>query len=65
MKLPLEDAADAAAITKPVDDKAGVEYETIKGVENVVQLDRLNADHALVLVQAEGGPADLKTMALP
>jgi hypothetical protein len=65
MKLPLEDAADAAAITEPVEDKAGVEYETIEGVQNVVQLDRLNTDHALVLVQAEGGPASLKTIELP
>ena len=65
MKLPLAAAADAPAITEPVEDKAGVEYETIEGVEGVVQLDRLNSDHALVLVQPEGGAADLKTMALP
>ena len=66
MKMPLEKAADLPGITEPIEDKAGLEYETIEGVEGVVQLDRLNTDHALVLVQkGEDGPMSLQTIALP
>jgi hypothetical protein len=31
----------------------------------VVQMDKLNETSALLLVQAEGGPQNLKTIALP
>lgn len=64
MKIPMENIGAAAAITEPVADKAGAEYETLEGVDGVVQLDRLNYDHALLLVQTDDGMS-LKTMALP
>jgi hypothetical protein len=64
MKIPMEGVADATEITQPVDDKAGVEYETLDGIEGVVQLDRLNSDNVLLLVQQEAG-INLKTMAMP
>ncbi|MDA7977708.1 MAG: hypothetical protein MPJ50_02925 [Pirellulales bacterium] len=44
---------------------AGLKYETIEGMDNVVQLDRLNDGHALILVQTESGAQDLKTVVLP
>jgi hypothetical protein len=65
MKMPLAKAADLPGITERIEDTAGLEYETIDGVEGVVQLDRLNDGHALALVQVESGPASLKTMPLP
>jgi len=43
---------------------AGLTYKTIKGLTGVVQLDRLNAGHALLLVKTSGG-FDLKTIELP
>jgi hypothetical protein len=65
MKIPMEGVSDAEAITEPVEEeKAGVEYETLEGVEGVVQLDRLNYDNAVLLVESDSG-VSLKTMALP
>ena len=64
MKIPMADVTSVEAITKPVEDTAGLKYETLAGVDGVVQLDRLNYDNALLLVQTEAG-LNLKTMALP
>lgn len=64
MKIPMAGVSSATEITEPVDDKAGVEYETLDGIEGVVQLDRLNSDNVLLLVQQDSG-IDLKTMAMP
>ncbi len=44
---------------------AGQTYETIKELDGVVQLDALNDSHAVVLVQADGGEQDLRTIDLP
>lgn len=44
---------------------AGLKYETIDGLDDVIQLDRLNDGSALILVQNESGAQDLKTLALP
>ena len=44
---------------------AGQTYETIKELEGVVQLDRLNENHAVVIVQSAGGSQDLRTIVLP
>ena len=43
---------------------AGQKFETIEELTGVVQLDRLNDSHAVILVKSEGG-LDLKTIALP
>ena len=64
MKIPMANIEQATAITAPVHDKAGAAYETLDGVEGVVQLDRLNYENALLLVQSDSG-LSLKTMALP
>jgi hypothetical protein len=64
MKIPVEGVAAAKAITERVRDKAGADYQTIDGVEGVVQLDRLNKNHAVLLIQNDVGMS-LKTLALP
>ncbi len=63
MKIPMAGVDEAEAITEPVEEKAGVEYETLD-LEGVVQLDRLNYEHAILLVQDDGGMS-LKTLVLP
>jgi hypothetical protein len=52
-------------ITDKVADKAGVPYETIAELKGVDQLDRLDANTALMLVRSESGALDLKKLALP
>jgi hypothetical protein len=65
MKIPAEGFASATAITaRPAGDTAGVKYETIKELQGVMQLDKLDAGHALLLVKA-GDALNLKTIALP
>ncbi|MCP4170324.1 MAG: hypothetical protein GY758_06075 [Fuerstiella sp.] len=44
---------------------AGQDYVTIDSLQGVVQMDKLNATHAVVLVEKDGGQLDLKTVALP
>ena len=62
MKIPTEGFADAAAITaRPDGLTAGVKYETIKELTDVVQMDKLNDDNALILLKS----GDLKTVPLP
>ena len=65
MKIPAEGigAADGIKETK-VADKAGVGYETIASLKGVVQLDRFDKDHAILLVKAESG-MNLETIELP
>ena len=65
MKISLDDVADVDAITKRIEDKAGLEYETVEGAPGIVQLDRLNQDQVVVLVQAADQAQNLRTMALP
>lgn len=64
MKIPVAGVASAQPITERIEDKAGAEYETLEGVEGVVQLDRLNNDNALLLVQ-KGSDISLQTISLP
>jgi hypothetical protein len=65
MKISLKDIAQADPITEPVNDKAGLEYETIESEAGVVQLDRLNDNSAVILVQTEKDGQNLATMDLP
>ncbi|HEV3023988.1 MAG TPA: hypothetical protein VGX76_16045, partial [Pirellulales bacterium] len=51
MKIPTGDFAGADPIEKQVPDKAGIGYETIDELKGVVQLDRWDADNALVLIK--------------
>jgi len=62
MKIPTDTFATAEAITaKPATIPGGVKYESIKELTDVVQLDKLNDDNALILLKS----GDLKTVPLP
>lgn len=68
MKIPAEGLEKTEAISTPVrgaKGTAGVEYATVEALKGVVQLDKLDADHALVLVQAENKSLSLKSVVLP
>ena len=43
---------------------SGLKYDTIESLKAVVQMDRLNNEHAVVLMQTNAG-TDLQTIALP
>jgi hypothetical protein len=65
MKIPAEALSGAEAITaRPAGDTAGVKYETIGNLKGVMQLDKLDDTHAVLLVQ-NGDGFDLKTIDLP
>ena len=65
MKISTENIARNEGITTPVKDTAGQTYETIKELEGVVQLDRLNDESVVVLVQGKDGSQELRTVPLP
>jgi hypothetical protein len=65
MKISTDGIAAAKGITEKISDKAGQTYETIDSLKGVVQLDRLNKGHAVVLSGPEAGPLNLSTIALP
>ena len=65
MKISTEGIASREPITKKVQDKKGQTYETIGDWKGIVQLDRLDDGHALVVVQNDSGRQDLRTLALP
>ncbi len=66
MKISTEDIENQKPITSRVSGGgvAGQPYETVKSWENVVQLDKLNETHAVVLV-ADADQINLKTVELP
>lgn len=67
MKISTENLENAKGLTERVSGGgvAGQTYETIDALEGVVQLDKLDDGHALVVIQADGGPATLKAVELP
>jgi hypothetical protein len=67
MKISTQDIGRSEGITERVTGGgvAGQKYETIEQLKGVVQLDRLNDSHAIILVQNEGGSQDLATIELP
>lgn len=67
MKITTAGLQQNKGLTEPVSGggTAGQSYEKVESMAGVVQLDKLNDSSALVLVQAEGGPQNLKTVALP
>lgn len=64
MKIPTSGLGAARGITSRVKDKAGVTYETIAGLKGVQHLDRLDKDHALLLVKS-GAALNLESIPLP
>jgi hypothetical protein len=65
MKISTEDIASNKGLSKRVSGTAGQSYETIASLQGVVQLDKLNDTKAVVLIQAESGAMQLKTVELP
>src|SRR4029078_12277440 len=57
MKVDVQKIDSTDGITAPVKGggTAGLTYDTIKDLKGVVQLDKLDKDHALLLVQSDGG----------
>jgi hypothetical protein len=66
MKITTENIGNIKGITDPVrgGGTAGLTYEKISDLKGVVQLDRLDKDHALILVESPSGMT-LDTIALP
>ena len=67
MKVTTDNIDKITGITKRVGGggTAGLQYETIKSLKGVTQLDRLNQSMALVLVQGENGQENLQSVTLP
>ncbi len=66
MKISTDHIESAEGITTPVkEDKKGQGYETIEGWKGVDQLDRLDAQHALVLRKGEAGALTLESLPFP
>jgi len=64
LKLSKGEIDTAQAINSKIDGTAGVPYETLP-YENVVQLDKLDDTHAVMLIAQDSGSLDLKSIALP
>ena len=64
MRIPTAGIADAEGIEEKINDKAGLGYETIKELEGVTQLDKLNDSLAVVIMQKDGR-TDLATIDTP
>ncbi|HEX4612274.1 MAG TPA: hypothetical protein VH092_29035 [Urbifossiella sp.] len=65
MKIPTEGFGSATAITtRPATTTAGTPYTTVSELKDVLHLDKLDNDRALLLVK-NGDGADLKTVPLP
>ena len=67
MKVDVETVDKTSGIVSPISGgaAAGLPYETITTLKGVSQLDKLDKDHALVLVQSDGGSLSLKAIQLP
>ncbi len=67
MKISTENIEKNEGLTTPVSGggTAGQPFETIKELDGVIQLDRLNDGHAVILVQSSPTSQDLRTVSLP
>jgi hypothetical protein len=64
MKIRTENIDKVNGITAPVRSTAGLTYDTLASLKGVEQLDRLDNNHALLLVRTPAG-LNLETIALP
>lgn len=64
MKVAIENIDKTDGITDRIRGTAGLPYDTIKELKGVIQLDKLDKDHALILVQTDSG-MNLKAVVLP
>jgi hypothetical protein len=65
MKITTDDMANAESITTPVPGIKGTKYETIEAWKGVEQLDKLDANNALVIRKGEGDALNLESLPLP
>jgi hypothetical protein len=65
MKITTDNIAKIEGITKRIAGTAGLTYDTITELKGVEQLDKLDKDHALILVKTDAGAMNLQTIALP
>lgn len=67
MKINTDNLDREEGLTEPVQGGgvAGQTYETIDSLDGVVQLDKLDDTHALVVIQKDNGPMTLKSVDLP
>ena len=67
MKISTENLENAKGLTERVSngDVAGQSYETIDSLNGVVQLDKLDDTHALVVIQKDNGPMTMTSVQLP
>jgi hypothetical protein len=63
-KVATEEIPNISPISARVAGTAGLKFEDISALTNVAQLDKLNADNAVLLVTANGA-SELRTVALP
>jgi hypothetical protein len=67
MKISTAGLKENKGLTEPVrgGGVAGQGFEKVESMAGVIQMDKLNDHSALILVQSENGPQNLKTVALP
>jgi hypothetical protein len=64
MKIAADQLAGADSISTRIADTAGVKYDKLPELKGVMQLDKLDAGHAILLI-TNGDGVDLKTIDLP
>lgn len=64
LKLDKQQLDSTQSINTKIDGTAGVPYETLP-YQNVVQLDKLDDAHAVMLIAQDSGSVDLQSIALP
>jgi hypothetical protein len=65
MKIPTDGIDKVDAITSRVKDKAGLQYETVAGLQGVEHLDRYDNGHTIILVRTKDKGLTLETIELP
>lgn len=65
MKIPTAGLEKIEGISSRISGTAGAKYETISDLKDVMQMDKLDNGHAILLTQTAGGPMNLTTIALP
>ncbi len=65
IKVDLANVDQSEGITARIPDTAGLPYTTIEEYKKVDQLDRLDKNHAMLLVRNDGGSLSLRAIELP
>ncbi|MCH7864909.1 MAG: hypothetical protein IIC56_06825 [Proteobacteria bacterium] len=65
MKITTDNIDKIQGINEKISGTAGLSYDTLEGLDSVLQLDRLDKTHALILVKSQKGSLDIETIPLP